>query len=94
MYSVLEGTVSYIEEKSIKRDGKPEEHYRTVTVLQSPAGAKPELQDVKVLGGIKVEMGQKVKWPVRSMAYLKRDREGNAQGAGLSVTVIETDQGR
>jgi hypothetical protein len=92
MYSTLEGTVTYIEEKSIKRDGKPEEHYRTVTVLQSPGGSKPELLDVKVLNGNKIEMGQKVKWPVRSMAYLKRDREGNAQGAGLSVTVIEADQ--
>jgi len=94
MLSVLEGTVTYVEEKSIKRDGKPEERYRTVTVLQNPTGAKPELQDVKVLGGLKVDMGQKVKWPVRSMAYLKRDFQGNAQGAGLSVTVIETDQGR
>ena len=59
MLSVLEGTVTYVEEKSIKRDGKPEERYRTVTVLQNPAGSKPELQDVKVLGGLKVEMGQK-----------------------------------
>ena len=92
MYSTLEGTVTYIEEKSIKRDGKPEEHYRTVTVLQSPGGAKPELLDVKVLNNGKVEMGQKVKWPVRSMAYLKRDRDGKTQGAGLSVTVIEADQ--
>ncbi len=92
MYSLLEGTVTYIEEKSIKRDGKPEEHYRTVTVLQSPAGAKPELLDVKVLNGGKIDMGQKVKWPVKSMAYLKRDRDGKTQGAGLSVTVIETDQ--
>ena len=92
MYSTLEGTVSYIEEKSVKRDGKPEEHYRTVTVLLNQAGSKPEWQDVKVLGGMKIEMGQKVKWPVRSMAYLKRDRDGNAQGAGLSVTLIETDQ--
>jgi len=89
MYSVLEGTVSYVEEKSIKREGKPEEKYRVVTVLQTPGAAKPELQDVKVLNGLKVEMGQKVKWPVKSMAYVKRDREGNAQGAALSVTAIE-----
>ena len=89
MYSVLEGTVSYVEEKSVKRDGKPEEHYRMVTVLQSPVGGKPELQDVKVLNGLKIEMGQKVKWPVKAIAYLKRDRDGNAQGAGLSVTAIE-----
>ena len=90
MYVTVKGTVVFIEEKVIKaKGGEPETKYRLVTLMGGKPGGKPELNPIKVLNGLKVDLGQKMEIPVEVGAYLKHDRDGKVSGAGLSAKAVE-----
>jgi hypothetical protein len=90
MFVTVKGTVVFIEDKTIKGEkGQADQHYRLVTIMGGGPGKKPELDAVKVYNGMKVEMGQKVELPVEVTAYMKKDRDGRATGAALTVKVAE-----
>lgn len=90
MYVTVKGTVVFIEEKSIKgKAGEADTKYRVVTLMGGKPGGKPELDAVKVLNGLKVELGAKMELPIEVGAYLKHDRDGKVSGAGLSAKAVE-----
>lgn len=90
MYVTVKGTVVFVEEKHVKgENGRPDQHYRLVTIMGGAPGKKPELDAVKVFTGIKIDMGQKVELPAEVSAYMKRDRDGKPIGAALTAKVSE-----
>lgn len=90
MYVTVKGTVVFIEEKEIKgQRGEEDKKYRVVTLMGGKPGGKPELNPIKVLNGLKIELGQKMDLPVEVGAYLKHDRDGKVSGAALSAKAVE-----
>ncbi len=90
MYVTIQGTVTFIEDKVQKgKDGKADRAYRVVTLLGGVPGKKPDLIDVKVFNGLKVEKGKEMTIPVNLMAYVRTANDGRVQGAALSCTAAE-----
>lgn len=89
MYVTISGTVTFIEQKVRKKEGKDDQPYRVVTLLGGAPGKKPDLLDVKYFNGTKIEMGQKVTAAVSVMPYMKTGLDGHPIGAAVSLTAEE-----